>query len=124
MTIEIKDWSYNSYLHMIEYLYTAQIDNFNHTIALEVLGIADAYSIDNLKSLCENTLIHNVSNENVATLLIDGHTYSSQNLKKFCMNYIMKNFSDVKATKGFESLEGHPQLLMEIILGISNNQAL
>ena len=69
MTIEIKDWSYNSYLHMIEYLYTAQIDNFNHTIALEVLGIADAYSIDNLKSLCENTLIHNVSNENVATFI-------------------------------------------------------
>lgn len=49
--IEIKDWSYSSYLHMIEYLYTGCIQDFNPTIGLEILGLADAYGLDNLKSL-------------------------------------------------------------------------
>lgn len=72
---EIQDWSYNSFLYMIEYLYTGQIDNFSSAVALEVLGLADMYAIDNLKGLSENTLIHNVDNENVSDYLIEAHKY-------------------------------------------------
>lgn len=67
--IEIFDWSHNSFLYMIEYLYTGQIDNFNKLVAIEVLGLADAFGIENLKVLSENTLIHNVDNENVSDYL-------------------------------------------------------
>ena len=81
--IDIQDWSYSSYIHMIEYLYTGCIKDFNPTIGLEILGLADAYGLENLKSLCENTLIHNVDNENVVALLIDAHSYSAMELKKF-----------------------------------------
>lgn len=114
MQIEIKDWSYSSYLNMIEYLYTGQIENFNPTTALDLLGLADAYGIENLKFLCENTLIHNVDNDNVAALMIDSHRYQALELKKFCMNFMMKNFNEVKDTKGFENLEMVPSLLMEV----------
>lgn len=67
--IEIFDWSHSSFLYMIEYLYTGQIDNFNKLVAIEVLGLADAFGIENLKVLSENTLIHNVDNENVSDYL-------------------------------------------------------
>jgi SpoVK/Ycf46/Vps4 family AAA+-type ATPase len=104
---------------MIEYLYTGQIENFNKTVALEVLGLADAYNIENLKILCENTLIHNVDNENVADYLIESHSFSAHELKKFCMEYLMKNFSEVQDTKGFENLEHVPSLLMEVTKNIA-----
>ena len=69
---EIQDWSYNAFLHMIEYLYTGSIKDFK-AVAIEVLGLADAYCIENLKALCENSLIHNVDNDNVAGYLMDAH---------------------------------------------------
>jgi hypothetical protein len=60
---------------MIEYLYTGQIENFSKAVAIEVLGLADAYGVENLKVLSENTLIHNVDNENVCDYLIDANKF-------------------------------------------------
>jgi hypothetical protein len=82
--IDVKDWSYNCYLLMMEYLYTGSILNFNPRIALDLLGLADAYMLERLKYLCENTLMHNVDNDNVCALLIDANKYSANELKKFC----------------------------------------
>lgn len=119
--IEVKDWSYNSYLFMIEYLYTGGIGNFNPKVALEILGLADAYMLEGLKYLCENTLIHNIDNDNVCSLLIDANKYSAQEMKKCCQNYLIKNFQEVSQTKAFEELEFHPSLLMEVTKLLYNN---
>lgn len=73
--IEVRDWKYNSYLLMMEYLYTGSISNFNPKVALDLLGLADAYMLEGLKYLCENTLMLNVDNENVCSLLIDANKY-------------------------------------------------
>ena len=83
-TIDVLEWSHNSYLLMMEYLYTGTIVNFNPRIALDLLGIADAFMLEKLKYLCENTLMHNVDNDNVSSLLIDANKYGAQELKKFC----------------------------------------
>jgi hypothetical protein len=79
----------------MEYLYSGSIMSFNSKVALDLLGLADAYMLEGLKYLCENTLMHNVDNENVCALLIDANKYSANELKKFCQTYLMKNFSDV-----------------------------
>jgi hypothetical protein len=76
--------------------------------------MSDAYGLDSLKFLCEHTLINSVENENVCILLIDGNKFGAQELKRFCLNYIIKNFNDVNKTKGFENLENHPSLLIEV----------
>lgn len=83
-------------------------------MALDLLGLADAYMLEGLKYLCENTLMHNVDNDNVCALLIDANKYSSTELKKFCINYLIKNFSEVQNTRGFEDFELYPSLLMEV----------
>ena len=119
--IEIKDWSFNSYLLMMEYLYTGSIENFNPNVALDMLGLSDAYGLERLKDLCENTLMHNVDTDNVCALLIDAHRYSASELKKFCLNFLFKNFNDVNNTKGFESLEYFPALLMEVTRLVFSN---
>lgn len=102
---------------MIEYLYTGTIKDFNKEIAIEVLGLADAYGIENLKVLCENYLIHSVENENVAEYLMDAHRFAALDLKKFCMDFIIKNFNDVK---GLDALENVPSLLLEITKSIAS----
>lgn len=102
---------------MIEYLYTGTIKDFSKQIAIEVLGLADAYGIENLKVLCENSLIHSVDNENVADFLMDAHWFAAVDLKKFCMDFITKNFNDVK---GLDALENAPSLLLEITKSIAS----
>lgn len=119
--IEVKDWSFTCYSLMMEYLYTGSILNFNPRIALDLLGLADAYMLERLKYLCENTLMHNVDNENVCALLIDANKYQANELKKFCQNYLIKNFSEVSQTKGFEELEYVPSLLMEVTKLVFSN---
>jgi len=119
--IEVKDWSYNSYLLMVEYLYSGSISNFSPKVASDLLGLADAYMLEGLKYHCENTLMHNVDNDNVCNLLIEANKYSSIELKKFCIGYLIKNFSDVSSTKAFEELEYYPSLLMEVTKLVFSN---
>jgi hypothetical protein len=82
--IEVKDWKYNSYLMMIEYLYTAGFQNFNPANAIDLLGLSDAYMLEGLKILCENKLMESIDSENVCSLLIHATRYSSMELKKSC----------------------------------------
>ena len=98
----------------MEYLYSGSITNFSPKTAADLLGLADAYMLEGLKYLCENTLMHNVDNENVCALLIEANKYSSAELKKFCIQYLIKNFSEISQGKNFEELEYHPSLLMEV----------
>jgi len=106
---------------MMEYLYSGSIANFNPRVALDLLGLADAYMLEGLKYLCENTLMHNVDNDNVCALLIDANKYSSAELKKFCITFLIKNFQEVQNTKGFEDLEYYPSLLMEVTKLVFSN---
>lgn len=112
--IEINDWSYSSYLHMMEFLYSGNISNFTSNVAADLLGLADAYTLKYLKNLCQNCLIHSVEIDTVCDVLILAHRYSASELKKFCMNFILKNFQDVNVTPGFEHLEQVPNLLIEV----------
>ena len=73
--IIIPEWTYSAFHSMLEFLYTGSVSTFNNTIALDLLGLADHYTLDSLKRLCENALIHNVNVENCCTLLQCGHRF-------------------------------------------------
>jgi len=60
----------------------------------EVLGLADQYTLDSLRHVCENILIHDVEVENCCHLL--------------------KHFEAVAKTQSFEELSGVPTLLLEV----------
>ena len=119
--IVVQDWSYNSYLLMMEYLYTGSIINLSQKVALDLLGLADSYILDSLKFLCENTLMQNVDNDNVVSVLIEANKCQSVELKKYCITYLIKNFSEVSTSKGFEELEYYPSLLMEVTKLVVSN---
>ncbi len=112
--IEIKEWTYNVYLMMIEYLYTGSIEGFSLAIALDIIGLADAYNLDGLKKMCERVMQQQTDEDNVGELLIVSHKYSALDLKKFCMNYLVKNSSEINVAKTIEGLESYPSLLIEV----------
>lgn len=66
-------WSHQAFLTMLEFLYTGSVQNFNAETAIDLLGLADHYTLGALKRLCENTLIHNVDTENVSMLFSCAH---------------------------------------------------
>ena len=112
--IIIKDWTYNTYLLMIEYLYTGVIEGFDCITAIELIGLADAYTIDGLKNMCERVMQQNIDEENVGEILIVAHKYSVGELMKIAMNFLIKNCGEINVTKIIEGLEGYPLLLIEV----------
>ena len=88
--VTIPVWGYASFLCMLEFLYTGTVADFSLSMALELLPLADHYTLDRLRSLCENVLMHNVDAENVCTLFIVSHRSGAKALKKFCLSFILK----------------------------------
>lgn len=75
-------WSYTAFLAMLEFLYTGAVQDFNADTAVDLLGLADHYTLAGLKKLCENMLIHNVDCENVSTLFSCAHRYDTREGRK------------------------------------------
>ena len=110
------DWSHNAFLAMLEFLYTGSVapSVFDAPLALDLVGLADHFTLDGLKRLCENNLVHHIDSENVCQLLSTAHRYSARDLKKVCLTYIIKNFAEVSETRGYADLVQEPQLLLEV----------
>lgn len=112
--IEIKSWPFNTYLTMVEYLYTGIVENFDAKVAMELIGLADAYTLEELKNLCEKVLQQSLDDENVGEMLILAYNYSAYELKKSALKFLLKSHSELDLAKIIENLEGYPLLLAEV----------
>merc|ERR1719412_3218090 len=103
--IEIPQWSHTAFIAMLEWLYTGHTPRELSAAHLtEVLGLADHYTLDGLKHVCENVLVHSVEIENACTLLRHADQYMASELKRYCLAYIMS----------FDELRLQPSLLLEV----------
>ncbi|KAM7253270.1 hypothetical protein ACFE04_025888 [Oxalis oulophora] len=86
--VNIKDISLESCTALLNYLYgTIKEEEFwRHRQAL--LGAAHKYDIVNLKNACEDSLLEDISSENVLERLQDAWLYQLNKLKKGCMTYL------------------------------------
>jgi len=113
--IEIPQWSYTAFMSMLEWLYTGHTPRELSAVHLtEVLGLADQYTLDGLKHVCENVLVHSVEIDNVCALLRHADQYMAHELKRYCLAFILKNFDQVAYTKSFDELSSIPTLLLEV----------
>ncbi|CAK4943566.1 unnamed protein product [Aphanomyces euteiches] len=113
-TIAIADWSYGAFFHMLEFLYTGSVAEMSTESAMELLGLADHYALQELSTLCENYLMHELESENVCHVLIAANHFQSENLKASCMQYLQAHFHQVVSTRGFEELGEYPTLLLDV----------
>lgn len=113
--VVIPDWTYTTFLAMLEFLYTGSVRELGAEVALELMGLADHSGLDGLKALCESTLVHNVDSENVCTLFRTAHRCHAVDLKKFCLDYIFEQFEAVSTTRAFEAMSSEPALMLEVM---------
>ncbi|KAF8008788.1 hypothetical protein BT93_K2438 [Corymbia citriodora subsp. variegata] len=84
-TIFIEDMSLESCTALLNYLYgcISQEDFWKHRLAL--LGAANKYGIADLKDACENSLLEDISSNNVLERLQEAWLYQLDKLKKGCL---------------------------------------
>eukprot|EP00397_Hematodinium_sp_SG-2012_P019350 GEMP01019877.1.p1 GENE.GEMP01019877.1~~GEMP01019877.1.p1 ORF type:complete len:515 (+),score=55.52 GEMP01019877.1:19-1563(+) len=113
--IHIEGWSDTAFLALLEWIYTGRVpQGLAVNYMTEVLGLADQYTLDPLKHVCENILVHDVEVDNVCMLLRVADRTLAHFLKRHCMNYLLKHFESVANTPAFEELRDVPPLLLEV----------
>mmetsp|Transcript_74769 Transcript_74769/g.139590 ORF Transcript_74769/g.139590 Transcript_74769/m.139590 type:complete len:512 (+) Transcript_74769:72-1607(+) len=123
--IEIPQWTHTAFLAMLEWLYTGRTPRELSAAHLtEVLGLADHYTLDGLKHVCENVLLHSVEIDNVCALLQHADQFMANELKRYCVTFIIKNFEAIAHTDSFEELKKCPALLLEVTRAMATKDKL
>lgn len=71
---------------------------------MSLFKAADVYGIRKLKSICEQTIISNISIQNAAMILMEADWHYADSLWEVCLKFILKNFDPISKTDCFEKL--------------------
>ena len=71
---------------------------------MSLFKAADIYGIRKLKSICEQTIIQNISIHNAANIFAEADNHFADRLREVSLKYILKNFDPISQTDGFEKL--------------------
>ncbi|XP_043479830.1 speckle-type POZ protein-like [Leptopilina heterotoma] len=113
--VEIDDIRSSIFQQMLNFIYTDQVENLEES-ALELIDVAEKYQLENLKSMCINSLHDNLSLTTVSKTLEVADLYSIENLKNECFYLISERKYDIIETKEFQELMlSRPSLWIEIL---------
>ncbi len=106
---------YPIFAALVKYLYIDEIEVDFDEDRLELLILANHYSIDRLKNLCENDLIQSIDPENAACLFSLADEQNALNLRAKCLAFMSdaKNRAEVLSSWSFEELG--PDLKEEVL---------
>jgi N-acetylneuraminic acid mutarotase len=110
--IIIPNSSYAAFHLMLEFLYTGSIVDLDVGVSIDLLGLADQYTLQGLLALAENVLINHVDSVNCCWLFRCANRFQCHNLKEISQGHIIKHFDTVSLTDSFANLE--PTLLLDI----------
>jgi len=114
-TITIGDVRHEVFLCVLAFLYTGKPREIEPEMAVEVMGVANLYSIDPLKRLCADLITRSVCVANCAAVLQAADTYQVLHLRQHCIHFMVEHFSEVVRTEGFRELiskETRPLVLL------------
>ena len=103
--MEIKGYSYKTYFHFIQYLYTDSIETKDSNLLNEMLLLSDMYSDEELKTRCVSLIKPLINVENVCLVYSSAICNKSSDLEEFCFEFMTKNLKLIIETKGYEQLD-------------------
>ncbi|GFE54528.1 kelch repeat domain containing protein protein, putative [Babesia ovis] len=115
--IELCGWSLDAVMKMIEFMYSSRIRDFHshtHFKLCEIMGLADACALENLKNMCQEVLVRKMDIDNVCYMLKYSKLYNAELMRQHCFNFIAEHAADVMRTPAFEELSSVPSLVMEL----------
>ena len=98
-TITIGDVRHEVFTCVLSFLYTGKPREIDPEMAVEVMGVANLYSIEPLKRLCADLITRSVCVQNVATVLQAADTYQVMHLRQHCINFMVEHFAEVRAPR-------------------------
>ncbi|XP_039443755.1 uncharacterized protein LOC120423873 [Culex pipiens pallens] len=107
--IVIHDTSPVIFRRLLLYLYGAPVDKSVGVDQLcELMLLADRYSVDNLKDICENTLMASIDGDSVIYLLGIADRFNAATLKASCLSYLSQH-TELTRLEIFGELPGYLQ---------------
>lgn len=96
---------------LLLYLYGAPVDKSVGVDQIcELMLLADRYSVDNLKDICENTLIASIDGDSVIYLFGISDRFNASSLKASCLSYLSQH-TELTKLEIFNELPGYLQVL-------------
>jgi len=87
---------------------------------MELLRLADLYELVHLKGVCRESLQSGICVKNAIELLQLSIECRVPELKNACIQYIISEHADADMQAGLKKADLEPELLKQIMLGISN----
>jgi len=112
--ISLQGVEYDVIHAVIEWIYTGHTQISRKTV-VDILIVAEMYSLKELKQTCEYFLWHYVDVDNATALYQTAILHQAFQLKKVCGEFIVRNFHKISSTEGYLSL---PQETKDEILHI------
>ena len=107
----IDNFSYDSFLLFIRYIYTNNIrDYINGDVVVDLLSIATQFNMNGLKSICEQYIITGIDSTNALSLYQIADLYSARRLKLRSLNYIKSDIKNIMKSDEWSLLSKQQQI--------------
>lgn len=122
--VNITDVEYEVLKEMLRFMYTEKIQNLKE-VQLGLLIAADKYQLDELKTICEKSLLSvDISAQNFFEIFVTADTHRAFLLKNVVLNYIRTHFETIISTPGWKTLmRDYPDLVEEAFRVLSENSS-
>jgi len=114
--VEFCDTQFDSFLPIIEFLYTDHAPIDEHEDKLSLLAMANRFGLPRLVSLCElygSKMVEIATKDGIANANIDvigilhfAQLHNANQLATFCLHFIATNYQPMKNRAEFKTLEG------------------
>ncbi|GLT81883.1 hypothetical protein SLE2022_003120 [Rubroshorea leprosula] len=95
---------------------SSSVSSISETLTMKLLAVADRYSLERLKMMCESHLCKDISVNTVSKMLTLANEYRAIELRAVCLRFAAENLAAVMRSDGFKYLrENHPALQSEIL---------
>ncbi|XP_033220290.1 speckle-type POZ protein B-like [Belonocnema kinseyi] len=110
--VEIEEMDPKVFTEVLRFMYAGKVENLNDT-AEEILIADDRYEINELKLICEKSLISKIKLENILELLSFAEKHNADYIKKYCFeNFVVKDLETFVKLEGYRDfLKSHTTLL-------------
>lgn len=111
-TVDIEDIEPEVFKEMLQFIYTGMVYNIGKTDTHSLLIAADKYSIEGLKSLCEDVIIDSFTLNNAVKLLKFADDYDAKKLKIQVIDFIVLSSKKMVDIPEYQAIEEFPSKLM------------
>lgn len=102
--VEIVDVDPAIFKLFLRFIYCGKLDRSDINELLELILIADKYSVRSLVSFCGYRISNNLNVNNVIDVFITADRVKEECLKNNCMDFIIKNKDEVVGTENFKNM--------------------